>query len=81
MLYAMTESVSLGELADRLDVLEVQCTKCARRGRYRTATLVERYGRGLALPDLRSKLSVNCEKHAAAEYERCDVYFPQLKAE
>ena len=44
MLYAMTESVSLGELADQLDVLEVQCTKCDRRGRYRTATLVERHG-------------------------------------
>ena len=76
----MTGSVSLGEVASRLPVLAVQCTKCDRHGRYRTATLVERYGRGLTLPDLRSKLSADCEKHAAAEYERCDVYFPQLKA-
>ncbi len=78
MLYAMTESVSLGELADRLDVLEVQCTKCDRGGRYRTGSLVERYGADFAGPDLRDKLSANCEKHDAAEYERCDLYFTDM---
>ena len=36
------------------------------------------YGAEFAGPDLRQKLSVDCEKHAAAEYERCDLYFPDM---
>ena len=49
-----------------------------RRGRYRITTLIERYGADFAGPDLRDKLSTNCEKHAAAEYERCDLYFSDM---
>ncbi len=73
-----TGSLSLAQIAARLPTLEVRCTKCDRRGRYRTATLVERYGTDFAGPDLRKKLSVDCEKHRAAEYERCDLYFPDM---
>ena len=71
-------SLSLAEIAERLTVLEVRCTKCDRRGRYRMATLIERYGADFAGPDLREKLSVDCPKHDAAEYERCDLYFPDM---
>ena len=71
-------SVSLGEVAERLSVLEVACSKCDRHGRYPLATLIERYGRHLALPDLRIKLAADCDNHDAAEYSRCDVYFPEL---
>ena len=60
-------SLSLAEIAERLPTLEVRCTKCDRRGRYRMATLIERYGADFAGPDLRDKLSVDCEKHDAAE--------------
>ncbi len=73
-----TGSHTLAEIALRLPMLEVRCTKCDRRGRYRTALLVERYGADFAGPDLREKLSVACEKHDAAEYERCDLYFPEM---
>ena len=65
-------------IADRLSVLEVHCTKCERCGRYRITTLIERYGTDFAGPYLRDKLSVDCEKHSAAEYERCDIYFPDM---
>ncbi len=71
-------SLSLTEIAERLTVLEVRCTKCARRGCYRIATLIERYGADFAGPDGREKLSADCERHAAAEYERCDLYFPDM---
>ena len=71
-------SLSLAEIAERLTVLEVRCTKCDRRGRYRIATLIERYGADFAGPDLRDKLSEGCERHGAAEYERCDIYFPDM---
>ncbi len=73
-----TGSLTLAQIADLLEMVEVQCTKCDRRGRYRTASLVKRYGAEFAGPDLRDKLSANCEKHDAAEYERCDLYFPDM---
>ena len=71
-------SFSLAEISERLTVLEVRCTKCDRRGRYKMATLIERYGADFAGPDLRDRLSADCEKHGAAEYERCDLYFPDM---
>ncbi len=73
-----TGSNTLAEIAARLPMLEVRCMKCDRRGRYRMATLIERYGADFAGPDLRDRLSVDCEKHGAAEYERCDLYFPDM---
>ena len=73
-----TGSLTLAQIADLLDVVEVRCTKCDRRGRYRIATLIERYGADFRGPDLRDRLSADCEKHGAAEYERCDLYFPDM---
>ncbi len=79
MLWTMaTGSINLARIAARQSMLEVRCTKCDRRGRYRITTLIERYGPDFAGPDLREKLSVDCEKHDAAEYERCDLYFPDM---
>jgi len=34
-----------GDIEGKLDVLNVECTKCARKGRYRVAKLIEKYGR------------------------------------
>ena len=34
-----------GDIADKLDVLNVECTKCARKGRYHVQRLIEVYGR------------------------------------
>ena len=59
-------------------MVKAWCSKCDRRGRYRMSTLIERYGADFAGPDLWDKLSTDCEKHAAAEYERCDLYFPDM---
>ena len=71
-------SLSLAQIAGLLNVVNVRCTKCDRRGLYRIATLIERYGANFAGPDLRDRLSAGCERHAAAEYERCDLYFPDM---
>lgn len=71
-------SLSLAQIAERLTVVNVRCTKCDRRGRCRIATLIERYGADFAGPDLRENLSEGCERHGAAEYERCDLYFPDM---
>ena len=54
-----TGSLTLAQIADRLDMVKVRCSKCDRRGRYRMSTLIERYGADFAGPDLRDKLSAD----------------------
>ena len=71
-------SLSLAQIAELMTIINVRCTKCDRRGRYRITTLIERYGADFAGPDLREKLSADCEKHDAPEYERCDLFFPDM---
>ncbi len=39
-----TGSLTLAQIADLLDMVEVRCSKFDRRGRYRITTLIERYG-------------------------------------
>jgi len=34
-----------GDIENKLDTLRVECTKCARKGRYSVAKLIEKYGR------------------------------------
>jgi hypothetical protein len=34
-----------GDIEGKLDVLNVECTKCARKGRYHVQRLIEVYGR------------------------------------
>ncbi len=64
----MSGSLTLAQIAARQPVLEVRCTKCDRRGRYRTATLVERYGAGFAGPDLRDRLSARPMKNVGRQW-------------
>jgi len=34
-----------GDIENKLDLLRVECTKCARKGRYSVRRLIEKYGR------------------------------------
>jgi hypothetical protein len=43
-------AITLGEIADRLPMLEVACSRCERHGRLRVARLIERYGENAAHP-------------------------------
>ena len=36
-----------------LDLVRISCSKCGRRGQYRRATLLDRYGADMAMPELR----------------------------
>lgn len=71
-------SRTLGDFEDTLRLLEIRCTKCDRYGRERVARLIDRFGRDARLPDIRRQLAGDCPRRAAAVYERCDVYFPNL---
>jgi hypothetical protein len=58
-----------GEIEGKLDVLCVECTNCARKGRYHVLRLIEVYGRNGNM----SKW-LSCTQPA----QRCDLQCPDL---
>ena len=71
-------SVTLGDLLDRIAMLEVACSRCERRGRLQVDRLIERHG-DMELPELGRVLAGDCRKAAAVSIsDRCDVFFPKL---
>jgi len=53
-----TGAVTLGELAGRVERLEVRCRRCERHGRLRLARLIANHGARTGLPDLAVRLAV-----------------------
>jgi hypothetical protein len=43
-------AVTLGDIAGKLQMLDVACSRCERRGRLSVAKLIERHGAGAGLP-------------------------------
>jgi hypothetical protein len=77
---AANGSISVGDVAARASHLDVACSRCDRRGRYRLARLVEQFGADFPMTDLGAELA-NCPRRSAtAQGERCDVHFPGLIA-
>jgi hypothetical protein len=52
-------------------MVRLACTKCERRGQYRKATLIERYGPDKNMVDLRPELAAGCPKIAAGNVMDC----------
>ena len=73
-------SRSLADIAAHLDLLEVRCSRCDRHGVLSIARLIDQHGAATKLPDLRQHFVGDCEKADSPEFERCDIYFPQLRA-
>jgi hypothetical protein len=46
------------------DLVRTTCEKCGRAGRYPKATLIERFGTDIALPDLRHEVAP-CDRRGA----------------
>jgi hypothetical protein len=57
------------------DMVRLACTHCPRKGQYRKATLMVRFGKYMTLPDLRALLA-NCEREPGTA---CGIYFVDLK--
>jgi hypothetical protein len=74
--------VTLGDLAGRLEMLRVSCSKCDRKGQYHVAALIERQGAGLGLPDWTDQLTADCPRRArpGATWDLCGACFPDLPA-
>ena len=77
----MTTSVSLANIATRIDMLEIRCSRCDRIGRHRVARLIEQHGGSMLLPDLRTELVQGCDHAGGHGAGRCDVFFPQLASD
>jgi hypothetical protein len=67
----MTTSVSLANIATRIDMLEIRCSRCDRIGRHRVARLIEQHGGSMLLPDLRTELVQGCDHAGGHNYDRC----------
>jgi len=59
-------------------VVEVQCPRCNRRGRYRKARLIESYGTDLSLPDLLRELSPDCPVRSEFKNQACGAIYLAL---
>ena len=56
----MTGSLTLADHPG--DIGRLACERCGRAGRYRQATLIERYGADVRLADLRDEIA-KCDRH------------------
>jgi len=70
----MKMSKSLGEYPD--DLVRLACGRCDRRGQYRKAGLLEKYGGDIGLPELRHLLA-DCPRRDKLG-DTCGVLFPDL---
>ncbi len=60
------------------DAITIRCDRCSRLGRYRRRTLIERYGRDVAMPDVLNKITA-CGRNHRLSVERCRAYFEELR--
>src|ERR1700759_129636 len=71
--------VPLGAVAARLELLEVACDRCGRRGVLLTDRLLAQHGYDLPMPELRRILAPDCPRMAAGQmHDPCGVRFPNL---
>ena len=59
-----------------LDLVRIACAKCGRAGQYRRATLLDRYGADMAMPELRHELAQCPRRHTMND--PCMVIFRDL---
>ena len=53
------------DLVGKLDVLNIECEKCGRRGRYQLHRLIERYGIDTKLFDWSDEITADCPRRQA----------------
>ena len=68
-----------GDIAGKLAVHRVECTRCSRKGQYRVAKLIARDGREDNMGEWMSDLKADCPRRNAPQlHERCDLLCPDL---
>jgi hypothetical protein len=71
--------LTFGDIAGKLTMLRVECTRCERKGRYNVAKLLAQHGHRGNMSKWLSDLKGDCPKrNAARPHERCDLICPDL---
>jgi len=72
---------SLREMAAQCpDWVCVSCNRCDRRGKLRTARLLDEHGPDLSVPALRRILAADCPRMVEGKFhDICGVFFPGLR--
>jgi hypothetical protein len=75
-------NITLGQISDRLSVLEVSCNRCDRRRRLNVDRLIAEPGQQLPIPQLRNVIASGCPRMMAGHlHDVCGVHFPGLRTE
>lgn len=71
--------VILGDVADKLTMLRVECPRCGRAGRYAVARLLRERGRDAGLHEFLRELTADCPRRGSREiYVQCGAIMPDL---
>ena len=57
-----------GDIEGKLDVLRVECTRCARKGRYQVHNLMAKYGRKGNMMKWKEQLNGDCPRATRTVY-------------
>ena len=72
-------AVTPADLLGRIDMLNVVCSKCERRGRYRVQSIIREVGLDGRLTDWFARISVDCPRRKAKQFsDWCGIYSPDL---
>jgi hypothetical protein len=72
-------AIIFGDLIGKLDVLQVACDKCGRKGRYAVARLFEQRGRNAKVLDWLAEITADCPKKQAGNMSaQCAARCPDL---
>ena len=71
--------IIFSDLVGKLDVLQVACDKCGRKGRYALARLIEQRGRDAKVVDFLAEITADCPKEQARNMsDQCAARCPDL---
>ena len=72
-------AIIFSDLICKLDMLHIACDKCARKGRYAVARLIEQRGRDAKLIDWLAEITADCPKKPAGNMsDQCAARCPDL---
>ena len=72
-------AITFSYLIGKLDVLQVACDKCGRKGRYAVARLIEQRGPDAKVIDWLAEITADCPKKRACNMsDQCAARRPDL---
>ena len=75
----MTDNLRLRNYPSSL--VRLACSKCVRRGQYRRATLIEKYGEDIPLPTLLTAIAQCTGGVTSGQWSNCGAYYVDLAVE